>query len=40
MICTYDKKCLTFLCNISANIKYKNYCLYCFINLFPNEKNV
>jgi hypothetical protein len=39
MIDIMNKRCKTELCDtmISTN-KYKGYCLYCFIHLFPNEK--
>jgi hypothetical protein len=33
------KKCLTYLCNTRVEDKYEGYCLYCFINLFP-DKNI
>ena len=38
MIDITHKKCIE--CNIIrvSNIKYKNYCLRCFILKFPNEK--
>jgi hypothetical protein len=32
-----NKKCKTHLCNISVNKKYDGYCLYCFINTFPDK---
>ena len=35
MICVNIKKCLNKGCNTEANKKYKNYCTYCFQNLFP-----
>ena len=35
MICVNNKKCLNKGCNTEANKKYKNYCTYCFQNLFP-----
>jgi hypothetical protein len=28
------------MCGTHGNLKYKGYCLVCFIHLFPNEKNV
>jgi len=34
-----DKKCNSEWCNTQiSNKKYKGYCLFCFINLFPDEK--
>ena len=38
MIDITSKRCLTLYCCTKANSKYKNYCLRCFIHLFPNEK--
>ena len=35
MICVNIKKCLNKGCKVEANKKYKNYCTYCFQNLFP-----
>ena len=35
MICVNIKKCLNKGCYTEANKKYKNYCTYCFQNLFP-----
>ena len=32
-------KCKTPMCSITANSKYKGYCLSCFIHLFPDEPN-
>ena len=39
--CDGSKLCKTQMCEtIVNNTKYKGYFLYCFINLFPDEKNV
>ena len=35
MINVYINKCKNEGCNTEANKKYKNYCTYCFQNLFP-----
>jgi hypothetical protein len=35
------KLCKTHMCEtVVNNTKYKGYCIYCFIHLFPDEKNV
>ena len=31
-------KCKSEWCNTRPSKKYKEYCLFCFMNLFPNEK--
>ena len=39
MINVKNKKCKSNWCNtLMSNKKYKGYCLFCFMNLFPNEK--
>ena len=39
--CDGSRLCKTQMCEtIVNNTKYKGYCLYCFIHLFPDEKNV
>jgi hypothetical protein len=38
--CGGSALCKTPLCETFANPKYKNYCLTCFIHLFPDEPNV
>ena len=39
MIDVIHKKCKSDWCNTQINKKkYKGYCLFCFMNLFPNEK--
>ena len=41
MINVKDKKCKSSWCDTRpSNKKYKGYCLFCFMNLFPNEKVV
>jgi len=40
MINTGHLRCKTYLCETIIKNKYKGYCFFCFINLFPNEKNV
>ena len=37
MINVTHKKCKTYLCNILVEKKYDGYCLYCFINTFPDK---
>ena len=37
MIDIIHKKCKTPLCLTRENKKYDNYCLFCYIHLFPNE---
>jgi hypothetical protein len=38
MVDVVHKKCQTLLCDIRvSNPKYKNYCLRCFIYIFPDE---
>jgi len=39
MIDIKHKRCLTPLCYTRAQEKYRGYCFYCFVNLFPDEKN-
>jgi len=34
--CGGSKLCKTYLCETTANPKYDNHCLRCFINLFPD----
>lgn len=38
MINVRNKKCKTYMCDTLVGNKYKGYCQYCFINLFPDEK--
>ena len=38
MIDVKNKKCNSEWCNTRVLNKYKGYCLFCFINLFPDEK--
>jgi hypothetical protein len=39
MVNVKDKKCKSNWCHtLPSNTKYKGYCLFCFMNLFPNEK--
>ena len=38
--CEGSSLCKTIDCTTFANRKYKGYCLYCFINTFPNESVV
>jgi hypothetical protein len=38
MVDVKSKRCKTPLCDVSANKKYKGYCLRCFIHTFPDEK--
>ena len=37
MINVKDKLCKTYLCYTSVIEKYEGYCLYCFINMFPEK---
>jgi hypothetical protein len=37
MIYVLHKKCKIHLCNTLVNKKYDGYCLYCFINTFPDK---
>jgi hypothetical protein len=37
MINIVDKTCKTYLCYTRANKKYEGYCLFCYINTFPNK---
>jgi hypothetical protein len=37
MIDITNKKCLFENCDTRSNPKYKGYCLFCYINEFPNE---
>jgi hypothetical protein len=37
MIDVIHKTCKTYLCNTLISKKYDGYCLYCFINLFPDK---
>jgi hypothetical protein len=40
MIDVINRRCLTPLCyTIPYKDKYRGYCFYCFVNLFPEEKN-
>jgi hypothetical protein len=40
MVDVRHKRCLTPLCEtIVDNKAYKRYCIWCFIHMFPNEKN-
>jgi hypothetical protein len=38
MIDVKNEKCKTPLCMTSVSSKYKGYCLFCFIHMFPNEQ--
>ena len=38
MINIKSKRCKTPFCETQVTKKYKGYCLFCFINMFPNEK--
>jgi hypothetical protein len=38
MINVKDKTCKSEWCNTLVKKKYDGYCLYCFINLFPDKK--
>ncbi len=37
MINVIDKHCLTPLCYTIVTKKYKGYCYFCFVHMFPNE---
>jgi hypothetical protein len=37
MVDVSHKKCLTDFCQVRAIKKYENYCLFCFIHLFPDK---
>jgi hypothetical protein len=37
MINIKDKKCKTHLCNTIVTKKYEGYCLFCYINTFPDK---
>ena len=37
MVDVKSKKCKTYLCSTLVNKKYDGYCLYCFINTFPDK---
>ena len=37
MINIYHKLCKTHLCGTKVSDKYEGYCLYCFINIFPDK---
>jgi len=37
MINVIDKICLTPLCYTYIQDKYKGYCYFCFVHIFPNE---
>jgi len=37
MIDIKNKRCKTYLCYTRVREKYDGYCLYCYINLFPNK---
>ena len=37
MIDIKNKTCKTYLCYIQVTEKYDGYCLYCYINLFPDK---
>lgn len=39
MVNVVDKKCKTYLCSTLVKEKYKGYCLFCYVNLFPDEPN-
>lgn len=38
MVNLHHKLCKTHLCTVRASNKFNEYCMYCFINLFPDEK--
>jgi hypothetical protein len=38
MVNVRNKTCKSFLCDTQVGGKYRGYCLFCFINLFPDEK--
>jgi hypothetical protein len=38
MVDVKNEKCKTPLCITSVSTKYKGYCLFCFIHMFPNEQ--
>ena len=37
MVNVKDKTCKTHLCSTRVHDKYDGYCLYCFINIFPDK---
>jgi hypothetical protein len=37
MVDVNHKRCLTINCDIRGNKKYEGYCLFCFINTFPDK---
>ena len=37
MINVNSKSCKTYLCDVSVKNKYEGYCLYCYINTFPDK---
>ena len=40
MICVKNKMCKSEWCDTRANKKYQDYCLFCFVNLFPDNQLV
>jgi hypothetical protein len=38
MVNIEHKLCKTYLCTVRSSNKFNGYCMYCFINLFPDEK--
>jgi hypothetical protein len=37
MVNVRDKTCKTYLCSIRVGDKYDGYCLFCFMNMFPDK---
>ena len=37
MVDVYNKTCKTYLCSTLVQEKYDGYCLFCYINLFPDK---
>jgi len=37
MIDIKNKKCKSYLCSTQVSEKYDGYCLYCYMNLFPDK---
>ena len=37
MVNIKDKKCKSYLCSTQVSEKYDGYCLYCYMNLFPDK---
>jgi hypothetical protein len=38
MINIIDNHCITYNCYTIITKKYKGYCFYCFVHIFPDEK--